>query len=566
MTSFPLAAPSGQRASLTAASSIVTTKGDRVAVRVLQLALVVITFVYLRGNGFEDMEGYAVPKEAVLHLTALTVAGWCLWSRRELAADAIDLAFAGFAVLGVISLLVAGTVGPLPVRALSLTVSGALLLWSMRSPRWAPLSDRVMSSLGLAIVLVAGLVLIESGGGLDGLSLPHRAPAGGHGNRNFASHLLVLGLPFVAACWANASIRAPGQSAVLPRQARILWSIAVMMIAAALVVTRCRASWVACIVMALPVLGLRLVRPRPALQFVAIFASGIVLAVAVPNRLWSRDSYLDSLDRIADYQHGSGKGRLTQHRTTARMIAAHPWLGVGPGTWPIEYPLYTRAKDPSFNGGIWQTPTHATSDWIGLVAERGIPAMILYASGFGLILVALWPRLRRRTRDNARADDPDEAALRQRAVIALALITALVVLALFDTVLQLPAPTLFVFLGLGLLLPRTSARVRLELSTTMHRGVCLVFVVGALVMMRASCREVRASFAVTTGTTLAEHAESAEVAVDNYRFQAWLAQQQQRRDCAKARLYAGRALRINPQMKIARDALLVCALGGSRPR
>jgi O-antigen ligase len=61
--------------------------------------------------------------------------------------------------------------------------------------------------------------------------------------------------------------------------------------------------------------------------------------------------------------------------SSVRMIAAHPWSGVGLGAWPTAYPRYA-ILDP----GTFANQAH--SDWLQWTAEGGIP--------FGIALVTLF--------------------------------------------------------------------------------------------------------------------------------------------------------------------------------
>lgn len=62
--------------------------------------------------------------------------------------------------------------------------------------------------------------------------------------------------------------------------------------------------------------------------------------------------------------------------STAHMIAAHPWYGVGLGAWPTAYPRYAILDDGKF-------ANQAHSDWLQWTAEGGIPLGIILATLFG---------------------------------------------------------------------------------------------------------------------------------------------------------------------------------------
>ena len=59
------------------------------------------------------------------------------------------------------------------------------------------------------------------------------------------------------------------------------------------------------------------------------------------------------MHNVADYQGGSGRGRLIQYERTLALAIRHPLLGVGPGNWPVEYLVF------GFDEGerpFWITP------------------------------------------------------------------------------------------------------------------------------------------------------------------------------------------------------------------
>jgi O-antigen ligase len=71
--------------------------------------------------------------------------------------------------------------------------------------------------------------------------------------------------------------------------------------------------------------------------------------------------------------------------SSLHMIAAHPWLGTGLGTWPVAYPKYAIV-----DAGTFANQAHC--DWLQWAAEGGIPLAIL--------LVVLFPWALRRSLSN----------------------------------------------------------------------------------------------------------------------------------------------------------------------
>ena len=63
--------------------------------------------------------------------------------------------------------------------------------------------------------------------------------------------------------------------------------------------------------------------------------------------------------------------------SSTHMIAAHPWFGVGLGTWPTVYPRYAIA-----DFGVFANQAH--SDWLQWAAEGGIPL------GLAMLTLFVW--------------------------------------------------------------------------------------------------------------------------------------------------------------------------------
>jgi hypothetical protein len=70
-------------------------------------------------------------------------------------------------------------------------------------------------------------------------------------------------------------------------------------------------------------------------------------------------------------------GRIQFAVSTLHMIAAHPWVGWGLGSWPTVYPAFA-----TFDPGVIVNQAH--SDWLQWTAEGGFPA------GLAMLCLALW--------------------------------------------------------------------------------------------------------------------------------------------------------------------------------
>ena len=262
----------------------------------------------------------------------------------------VDVPIVGFLILSIVSALLA-TNGWLAFRAVGVSLAGATLFWCGRTLGRTGLSGPLLIALAAAIVFGAGTGLIQAYGLLNSnLASLSRAPGGTFGNRNFMAHLVAIGLPLLL----YVSIEARARVRFLARRRGCRPR------GGALVLSRSRAAWLGAGMAGafLIVEGLWLgrlwgddrLRGR-VLRLAGTAVTGIVLAVVLPNRLnWRSDSpYLESLTGVANYKEGSGLGRIIQYRNTLTMAAQHPLLGVGPGNWPVHYPVYMSPGDPSFD-------------------------------------------------------------------------------------------------------------------------------------------------------------------------------------------------------------------------
>lgn len=388
-----------------------------------------------------ELDRFFVPKELVLHLTAVVAAIATWGALRRLTRSRVDLLLLGFLLLGAISAALA-TNPWLAARALAISVSGALLFWVGRALREAGLGPSLLRGLALAVALVAVSSLLQTYGVETELFSLNRAPGGTLGNRNFVAHAAAFGLPLLLLVALSARS--------LP--AYLFGAAGIAIVTGSLVLTRSRAAWLAfgavVVVVILSMLfSLSLRRDGRTWGRLAgiglLAAGGIAAAILIPNTLdWRSDNpYLDSVRRVADYEEGSGRGRLIQYERSLRMALTEPIVGVGPGNWAVEYPAHAAQRDPSLDGGNVTFNPWPSSDWVAYASERGFPAAILLALVFAGIGV-------RAAKQLFTARDSEEGL---RVAALLATITAALIAGAFDAVLLLPLPALLVWSALGAL-------------------------------------------------------------------------------------------------------------------
>lgn len=477
----------------------------------MQVGAIAVVLVVMTTHAFE-LDRFFIPKELVLHLTALFAGLFALRAIPRF--TRIDLLLASFLGLSVISALFA-TNSWLAIRAVMISVSGVLIFWVARA-----LGRSVINALAFAVVVAAITSLLQTYGLEITLFSENRAPGGMLGNRNFVAHIAAFGFPLVLL----AALRA-----------RRFWlgAIGVMIVTASLVLTRSRAAWLAFAAVLFVVLIAMLASAqlrrdgrtwRRLGAIVLLAAGGVGAALLIPNTLrWRSDNpYLESVKRVADYQGGSGRGRLVQYEQSLRMAAQHPLFGVGPGNWSVEYPKHAVRDDPSMSdseGGVTTNPW-PSSDWVAFIAERGFLAATLLALAFLGITIG-------GVRQLARARDAEEALL---AVALLGTLVGAGVTGMFDAVLLLAVPTLILWAALGALF----------VPVTVTRNLRAIFIIAILIAMIGvvrSAAQVTAMQIYATRSDRASLAQAARIDPGNFRLRMRLARsggRQQRCEHARA--------------------------------
>ncbi|HUQ15832.1 MAG TPA: O-antigen ligase family protein [Gemmatimonadales bacterium] len=523
------------------------------ALRALQTGAALVVLAALPYPFFQ-LDRYTFVKESVLLAAALAGVLLCIGSARKLTVFMVDALVAGFLGLSLVSALLAAN-GWLAARALGVSLAGAGLFWAARTVARAGHRPRLLAALAAAIVVGAVTGLIQAYGLITtDLASLTRAPGGTFGNRNFMAHLVTIGLPVLLLVTVEAR----------RRQDFVLGAAGVALAAAALVLSRSRAAWLgaaACGVF-LAVEGLWVGRlwadqrlRRRVISLAGLAVGGLLLALALPNRLnWRSDSpYLDSLAGVANYKEGSGRGRLIQYGNTLEMAMDHPVLGVGPGNWPVHYPKYMSPGDPSFDADdVIPTNPWPSSDWMAMLAERGLPASLLLLSIGGSIALGALVRVRSGPRRTPALGD----------LTIVATVIAVVVVGAFDAVLLLPTPTFFAWTVIGAL--ASSARPIREVALSplgRRRLTVAVAAVGGVLLIHSFSQV--AALAISDGGSREALELAAKVDPGSYRIHMRLAQQWRAAGrCDRAQPHAQRARELFPNHPAPQVVLRAC--GGKR--
>ncbi|MDQ6690380.1 MAG: O-antigen ligase family protein [Gemmatimonadota bacterium] len=521
---------------------------DRTIRALLQLGVVLAVIVALPYKLFE-LDRYFVPKELVLNVAALVVAAVLLTRRRSLSFDLADKLLALFLLWSAASTLFA-TNHWLAQRALGVSVSGAIVFWGARSTAERGVYRSILIAAALAAVCAAILSLAQAYGTDSDYFSTNRAPGGTLGNRNFVAHIAVIGLPSLVWCTVT-SRRGFGA---------LLGSLGGSVLAAALVLSRSRAAWLAvaaCVVVLLvPMLASRRywlgakVGGRFA-RFLLAATIGALVAIALPNRLnWNSESpYLDTARGVVDYRKGSGRGRLAQYENSLRMAASNPVFGVGPGNWPVEYVEFAPANDRSLADDGTTANPWPSSDWVAFISERGVVPTVALLGAFAVLFygsLRRWGEL-----------ENGDAVLAQ--LVLAGTIVATIVVSAFDVVLLLGAPSFLVWAVIGATSGIRHEGREAKLSPSAWPLATVGILLVALVSAARSATQTVSMMAVGRGGMTAGWVNGATWDPGSYRINLRVADLNYRRGhCTTARVYARRAEGLSPHALAPRRILNGC--------
>lgn len=492
---------------------------DRLAVRIL-LVIGAITVV-LGATPYKmfDLDRFFAPKELALHAAALSLVLLGLRRVKTLEFNRIDLLLVLYLALSCVSALFAADHW-LSTRALAITLSGAGMFWAARAAAAAGERRTILAAAAAAAVIGAAASLAQAYGLTSEFFSLNRIPGGTLGNRNFMAHLAALCAP--ALILATIKARRPWAAAA--------GAVGLAVIADALVLSRSRAAYLglgagACLL----AFGYWRAHGRwndskiaLRLKYVALAAAlGVLAALLLPNKLeWKSDSpYLDTVTGMVNYQKGSGHGRVVQYKRTLRIAAAHPLLGVGPGNWAVVYPKFIDGFDPSIDyyRGVTINPW-PSSDWAAIVSERGVPALAALLLALLGLLAGAW----RRAGQAAGIDEYLEA------LTLAATLVVTVIVAGFDAVLLLPAPSFLAWALFGALAASSPAHQVVSLSPRARRRLMTAAaIVGAAAVLRSS-GQVAAMALCSKAHTAAQFRHAALLDPGNDRIRARLAAIQSR--------------------------------------
>lgn len=248
-----------------------------------------------------------------------------------------------------------------------------------------------------------------------------------------------------------------------------------------------------------------------------VVGAGAVLFT--PNALnWKTADFVSSARRIADYQNGTGRGRVIQATTSFRMFQRNWATGVGAGNWSVRYPEYAQVDDPSVNlGAYYPGPQVPRNDVLALLAESGV-----VGGGLGVaFLLLLGKRTRALVRDSMLSN-------RSAGLTIAGMLLAVALLGLFDSVLRVAPTATIIALLIGVALGDGE---RDQLPGLAGRAGAFRFLwigsVGSLIVLsfalaRGAAQDVSAMKIVNSFTSVADLERAVRVAPNNVEARAML--------------------------------------------
>lgn len=478
----------------------------------LLAGLSALVIAFLPGQPYR-LEQFDLPKDIALGVLGVLSALLLLWSRGPIKEERVACTLTLFLGWGLMATPLVAVNHVVAWRTIGLFAAATSVFMLSRRVGAVGGAPVIYGGATLIIGLMCALVLLEAYGGIPFISAPGRRPGATLGNRNLAARLACMALPFL---W----MRIVGNDR---RAVQCVLLTVITEASAVIVLSRSRgALLVACCQVALLPTVTRwcstvdtFQRWRTATKLWAVgLVFGSLLVVLLPNRLgWSAVDFAGTAGRIAQYQSGTGRGRLIQLATTWRIIRHHPLVGVGPGNWSVVYPAYAPTDDPSVvPGAFYPGPQVPRNDVLPLVAEWGFLGTALGVA-FLVVLVARMVRLLAGRREGARMNG----------VLVLALLLSAMMLELFDSILRI-APTvglLAVLLGVALGEGETELglcradRTQLSPSWKWLRGTWGVYAVLSLAFARSAMQDFRALRIINSFTSANDLVRAVTIAPNN---------------------------------------------------
>ncbi len=187
---------------------------------------------------------------------------------------------------------------------------------------------------------------------------------------------------------------------------RFFAGVVLLILLTALVLSYCRAAWLS-LAFALGVLFIVLFR----IKFKWIFFVSVILGILFylfsfqildrleKNRQGPSANFVEHLRSISNIStDNSNLERINRWQSALRMFEDRPVFGYGPGTYQFEYAPFQRAREKTLISTNAGDKGNAHSEYIGPLAEQGLPGMLIVFVLVGSFIVVAM-RVYRRSAD-----------------------------------------------------------------------------------------------------------------------------------------------------------------------
>jgi O-antigen ligase len=129
-----------------------------------------------------------------------------------------------------------------------------------------------------------------------------------------------------------------------------------------------------------------------------VFANMEQITIAMErNRAESHDDLGKHVSSIGNIQSdASNLERINRWNSALRMFEAKPVTGWGPGTYMFQYAPFQASRDRTIISTNFGLVGNAHSEYLGPLAEQGLPGLLLVLALFGTIswtAIRLWSKL-----------------------------------------------------------------------------------------------------------------------------------------------------------------------------
>ena len=193
---------------------------------------------------------------------------------------------------------------------------------------------------------------------------------------------------------------------VYSRITRFFAFLVMLILFMALILSYCRAAWIS---LAVALIVFLVIMFRIKLKWIAFITIifGIVFYLfsfeildrLEKNKQGSSANFVEHIRSISNIStDNSNLERINRWQSALRMFEEKPVFGFGPGTYQFEYAPYQRSEEKTLISTNAGDKGNAHSEYIGPLAEQGLPGMLLMVGVLVMMLITAM-RVYRKTND-----------------------------------------------------------------------------------------------------------------------------------------------------------------------